>query len=133
MSAVAKIAKRGTGVCGVRLYQKIPARLAKNYDAVSTLVKFCLRRLAPEGLLPKPPQTSELELFVSYLRPVFRRRRHLRNKVRFVQRSVANNVADYLKVNFAAAKKLLIRRQSLQNENTQRIIRYAVKKINFRL
>lgn len=112
----------------MRLYQKIPARLAKNYDAVSALVKFCLRRLASEGLLPKPPQTSGLELFVSYPRPIFRRRRHLRNKVRFVQRSVANDAADHLKVNFAAAKKLPIRRQSSQNKNTQRIIRYAAKK-----
>lgn len=128
MSAVAKIAKRGTDEYAVRLYQKIPARLAKNYDAAGALVKFCLRRLAPEGLPPKPPQTSGLELFVSYLRPVFRRQRHLRNKVRFVQRSVANDAADHLKINFAAAKKLLIRRQSLQNENTQRIIRYAAKK-----
>lgn len=129
MSAVAKIAKRGTDEYAVRAFiKKIPARLAKNYDAVSALVKFCLRRLAPEGLPPKPPQTSGLELFVSYLRPVFRRRRHLRNKVRFVQRSVANNVAGYLKINFAVAKKLPIRRQSSQNENTQRIIRYATKK-----
>ena len=87
-----------------------------------------MRRLAPESLPPKPPQTSRLELFVSYLRPVFRRRRHLRNKVLFVQRSVANNAAGYLKINFAVAKKLLIRRQSLQNKNTQRIIRYAAKK-----
>ena len=128
MSAVAKIAKRGTDEYAVRLYQKIPARLAKNYDAAGALVKFCLRRLAPEGLQPNPPQTSGLELFVSYLRPVFRRQRHLRNKVRFVQRSVANDAADHLKINFAAAKRLLIRRQSLQNENTQRIIRYAAKK-----
>ena len=128
MSAVAKIAKRGTDEYAVRLYQKIPARLAKNYDVVSAVAKFCLRRLAPEGLPPKPSQTSGLELFVSYLRPVFRRRRHLRNKVRFVQRSVANNAAGYLKINFAAAKKLLIRRQSSQNKNTQRIIRYATKK-----
>lgn len=106
----------------MRLYQKIPARLAKNYDVVSAVAKFCLRRLAPEGLLPKPPQTSGLELFVSYLRPVFRRQRHLRNKVRFVQRSVANNAAGYLKINFAAAKKLLIRRQSSQNKNTQQTL-----------
>ena len=105
MSAVAKIAKRSTDEYAVRAFiKKIPARLAKNYDVVSAVAKFCLRRLAPEGLPPKPPQTSGLELFVSYLRPVFRRRRHLRNKVRFVQRSVANNVAGYLKINFAAAK-----------------------------
>ena len=128
MSEVAKITKRGTDEYAVRLYQKIPARLAKNYDAVSALVKFCLRRLAPEGLPPKPPQTSGLELFVSYPHSVFRRRRHLRDEMRFVQRSVANNVADYLKVNFAAAKELPIRRQSSQNKNTQRIIRYAAKK-----
>ena len=83
MSAVAKIAKRGTDEYAVRLYQKIPARLAKNYDVVSAVAKFCFRRLASEGLLPKPPQTSGLELFVSYPRPVFRRRRHLRNKVLF--------------------------------------------------
>ena len=50
------------------------------------------------------------------------------DEVRFVQRSVANNAAGYLKINFAAAKKLLIRRQSSQNENTQRIIRCAAKK-----
>ena len=129
MSAVAKIAKCGTDEYAVRAFiKKIPARLAKNYDAVSALAKFCLRRLAPEGLPPKPPQTSGLELFVSYPRPIFRRRRHLRNKVRFVQRSVANDAVDHLKVNFAAAKKLPIRRQSSQNKNTQRIIRYAAKK-----
>ena len=125
MSAVAKIAKRSTDEYAVRAFiKKIPARLAKNYDVVSALVKFCLRRLAPEGLLPKPPQTSGLELFVSYLRPVFRRRRHLRNKVLFGRKRRRGPSKD----KFCRRKKLLIRRQSSKNKNTQRIIRYAAKK-----
>ena len=66
---------------------------------------FHLRRLASEGLRPKLPWASKLELFISYPRPVFAVLEVLKeDEVRFVQRSVANNAAGYLKINFAAAK-----------------------------
>ena len=91
---------------------------------------FHLRRLASEGLRPKLLWASKLELFISDPSPVFAVLEILKeDEVRFVQRSVANNVADYLKVNFAAAKELLMRWQSSQNKNTQQIIRHATRKI----
>ena len=91
---------------------------------------FHLRRLASEGLRPKLPWASKLELFISDPRPVFAVLEVPKeDEVRFVQRSVANNVADYLKVNFAAAKELLVRWQSSPNKNTQQIIRHATRKI----
>ena len=99
---------------------------------MSALVKFCLRRLAPEGLLPKPPQTSGLELFVSYPRhfsapETLKEQGALRAALGRKQRRGLS------KDKFRCRKKLLIRRQSPQNENTQRIIRCAAKKIKFRL
>ena len=78
----------------------------------------------------KLPWASKLELFISDPSPVFAVLEILKeDEVRFVQRSVANNVADYLKVNFAAAKELLVRWQRSQNKNTQQIIRHATRKI----
>lgn len=130
MGAIEEITKRGTGEYAVRAFiKKYPQDSLKTMTQWARSSNFHLRRLASEELRPKLPWASKLELFISDPSPVFAVLEVLKeDEVRFVQRSVANNVAGYLKINFAVAKKLLIRRQSLQNKNTQRIIRYAVKK-----
>lgn len=131
MNATMEITKRGTGEYAVRAFiKKYPQDSLKTMTQWARSSNFHLRRLASEGLRPKLPWASKLELFISDPRPVFAVLEILKeDEVRFVQRSVANNVADYLKVNFAAAKELLVRWQSSQNKNTQQIVRHATRKI----
>lgn len=131
MSAIEEITKRGTGEYAVRAFiKKYPQNSLKTMTQWAHSSNFHLRRLASEGLRPKLPWASKLELFVCNPSPVFAVLEVLKeDEVRFVQHSVANNVADYLKVNFAAAKELLMRWQSSQNKNTQQIIRHATRKI----
>ena len=130
MNAIEEITKRGTGEYAVRAFiRKYPQNSLKTITQWARSSNFHLRRLASEGLRPKLPWASKLELFISDPSPVFAVLEILKeDEVRFVQRSVANNVADYLKVNFAAAKELLVRWQSSQNKNTQQIIRHATRK-----
>ena len=108
MSAIEEITKRGTGEYAVRAFiKKYPQDSLKTMTQWARSSNFHLRRLASEGLRPKLPWASKLELFISDPSPVFAVLEILKeDEVRFVQRSVANNVADYLKVNFAAAKEL---------------------------
>ena len=51
------------------------------------------------------------------------------DQIKFVQKSVANNITDYLKVNFEAAKRLLKEWSKSTNQNTQWIIKHATRKI----
>ena len=131
MGAIEEITKRGTGEYAVRAsIRKYPQDSLKTMTQWARSSNFHLRRLASEGLRPKLPWASKLELFISDPSPVFAVLEVLKeDEVRFVQRSVANNIADYLKVNFAAARELLVRWQSSKNKNTQQIIRHATRKI----
>ncbi len=67
-----------------------------------------VRRLASEGLRPRLPWSKKLTLFVDQPQPVFAVLDALKDdQSRFVQKSVANNVNDYLKDNRRAAMDLL--------------------------
>jgi 3-methyladenine DNA glycosylase AlkC len=91
---------------------------------------FHLRRLASEGLRPKLPWASKLDLFINEPAPVFGILELLKeDPVRFVQKSVANHITDYIKVNPTAAGELLRSWQRSRNENTAWIIRHATRKL----
>lgn len=129
--AIAEITKRNTGEYAVRAFiNKYPQKMLDVMRGWARSDNFHLRRLASEGLRPKLPWASKLEIFIDDPKPVFEILELLKeDSVKFVQRSVANNIADYLKVNFNAAKELLLNWDASQNPNTKWIIKHATRKI----
>lgn len=127
MKALEEITKRNTGEYAVRPYIRMypaPSLAIMKKWAVSD--NFHVRRLASEGLRPKLPWASKLEIFIENPEPVFEILELLKeDRVKFVQKSVANHVRDYVKVNPAAAEKLIKSWKKSLNPYTQWIIKHA--------
>ena len=91
---------------------------------------FHVRRLASEGSRPKLPWSTKLDVFIDNPEPVFKILENLmEDDVKFVQKSVANNLTDYLKVNKTAAVDFMNNFINSDNKNTQWIIKHATRKI----
>lgn len=129
--AIEEITKRSTGEFAVREFiQRYPQEMLQTMKIWAKSENFHLRRLASEGLRPKLPWAKKLEIFITNPTPVFEILEILKEDiVKFVQRSVANNINDYLKVNFTATKELLDRWQSSQNKNTKWIVKHATRRL----
>ena len=91
---------------------------------------FHLRRLASEGLRPKLPWSKKLDTFVEKPQHVFKILDLLIDDTsKFVQKSVANNLTDYIKVNKDAALKYIEKYSDDESKNTKWIIKYATRKM----
>ena len=91
---------------------------------------FHLRRLASEGSRPKLPWSTKLDTFIENPAPVFRILDNLmEDEVKFVQKSVANNITDYLKVNYEAGAEFIDKYLQSNNKNTKWILKHATRKI----
>lgn len=130
MDAIAEITKRSTGEYAIRPFiRKYPRETIKRMKSWAKSNNFHLRRLSSEGLRPKLPWASKLDLFIENPEPVFEILRVLKSDtVRFVQKSVANHITDYLKVNYEAAQQLIRELQKSKNEYTRWIISHATRK-----
>lgn len=118
--AIEEITKRNTGEYAVRPYIR---KWAKSEN-------FHLRRLASEGLQPKLPWASKLDTFIDNPQPVFEILDLLKeDEVKFVKKSVASHLTDWLKVNKEEASKLINNWSKSSNSNTQWIIKHATRKI----
>jgi 3-methyladenine DNA glycosylase AlkC len=135
MKAIEEVTKRNTGEYAIRPYiRKYPAETIKQMKTWANSENFHLRRLAAEGLRPKLPWAGKLDLFVDDPGPVFGILNILKaDPVKFVMKSVANNVADYIKVNPDAALALLEKWkkgcEKTDNKNTRWIIKHATRKL----
>jgi len=70
-----------------------------------------------------------LDVFVEDYKVVFEILEILKeDDVKFVQKSVANNIADYIKVNRSSALTLLKSWRNSKNKDTQWIIKHAIRK-----
>lgn len=132
MAAIGEITKRNTGEYAVRPYiRKYPKAALKQMEAWARSDNFHLRRLASEGLRPKLPWAPKLDEFVHDTTPVFAILELLKeDPVKFVQKSVANHLTDYLKVNPEPTRELLARWRTSNNPSTQWIIKHATRKIS---
>ncbi len=130
MKAIEEITKRNTGEYAIRPFiRKYPQRTVARMFGWSQSANFHLRRLASEGLRPKLPWATKLDTFIQDPKPVFQILDNLmEDEVKFVKKSVANNLRDYLKVNKEAALKFIEKYQSSENKNTQWIIKHATRK-----
>lgn len=129
--AIEEITKRNTGEYAIRPYmRKHPQKTIKIMQKWSKSKNFHLRRLASEGARPKLPWSTKLDTFIEYPKPVFKILENLiEDEIKFVQKSVANNLTDYLKVNKKAAIDFIKKHQKTGNKNTQWILKYATRKI----
>ena len=131
MKAIEELTKRNTGEYAIRPYiKKYPTEAIEQMTIWAQSDNFHLRRLASEGLRPKLPWAAKLDLFIDNPQPVFEILNILKTEqVKFVMKSVANNIADYIKVNPQAAFALIKEWGKSDNKHTQWIIKHATRKM----
>ncbi len=129
MNAIYELTKRHTGEYAVRPFiNKYPEKSIKVIKKWTTDKNFHVRRLASEGLRPRLPWSQKLTLFIDNPSPVFEILELLKDdKIKFVQKSVANNINDYLKDNSEKTYGLL--EKWINNATPQRrwIIKHALR------
>lgn len=132
MQAIAEVTKRNTGEYAVRPYiRKDPVKALAYLKQWARSDNFHLRRLASEGLRPKLPWAPKLDTFIDNPMPAFEILEILKeDPVKFVQKSVANHLTDYLKVNVGPTRELIKVWQTSANPNTQWIIKHATRKLS---
>lgn len=132
IKALEEITKRNTAEYAVRPFiKKYPEKMLQKIKSWTVSKNFHLRRLASEGLRPKLPWATKLDIFIQDPKPVFEILELLKtDNILFVKKSVANNVRDYLKVNKEQAEKLLQKWSKTDNKNTLWIIKHATRKMN---
>jgi 3-methyladenine DNA glycosylase AlkC len=131
ISAIEELTKRNTGEYAIRPYiRQYPKQTLKQMKAWAKSDNFHLRRLASEGLRPKLPWASKLDLFIENPKPVFEILDILKTEpIKFVKKSIANHLTDYIKVNPSPTFDLIENWKNIDNEHTQWIINYATRKL----
>lgn len=125
--AIEEITKRNTGEYAIRPFaRKYPAKTLKVCTRWAKSKNFHLRRLASEGLRPKLPWATKLDVWNNDPEPIFAILNLLkRDEVKFVKKSVANHVRDWMKVNPQEARKLIAQWSKSENEHTMWILKHA--------
>lgn len=127
IQAIEEITKRNTGEYAIRPYaRKYPAKTLAVCTKWAQSKNFHLRRLASEGLRPKLPWAPKLDVWNNNPKPIFAILELLKeDEVKFVKKSVANHVRDWVKVHPKEAKKLITDWSKSKNEHTKWILRHA--------
>lgn len=127
MLAISEITKRNTGEYAIRPFaRQYPVKTLAICKKWAQSKNFHLRRLASEGLRPKLPWALKLDVWKGNPGPVFEILEILReDKVKFVKKSVANHLRDWVKVNPKEAGKLIAGWSKSNNEHTKWILKHA--------
>lgn len=127
MKAIEEITKRNTGEYAIRPYaRKYPHKTLVVCAKWAKSKNFHLRRLASEGLRPKLPWAPKLDVWNENPKPIFELLELLKeDEIKFVKKSVANHVRDWVKVNPKEAKKLIADWSKSKNEHTKWILKHA--------
>jgi 3-methyladenine DNA glycosylase AlkC len=127
IKAIEEITKRNTGEYAIRPYaRKYPEKTLAVCTKWAKSKNFHLRRLASEGLRPKLPWAPKLDVWNDNPKPIFEILELLKeDEVKFVKKSVANHVRDWVKVNPKEVKKIIIKWSKSKNEHTKWILRHA--------
>lgn len=131
ISAIVEITKRNTGEYAIRPFiRKYPDQTLPQMKEWAKSPDFHLRRLASEGLRPKLPWAPKLDTFIEDPSPVFELLGLLKeDEIKFVQKSVANHLTDYLKVNYEPTAQLIREWRKSKNPSTKWIVKHATRKI----
>lgn len=127
IQALEEITKRNTGEYAIRPFaRKYPEKTLAVCTRWAKSKNFHLRRLASEGLRPKLPWAPKLDVWNENPKPVFEILELLKeDEVRFVKKSVANHLRDWIKVNPQETQKIVEKWSRSKNEHTQWILKYA--------
>jgi 3-methyladenine DNA glycosylase AlkC len=129
LDAIHALTQRNTGEYAIRPYiDAHPAQTLRKMTQWSRDKSFHVRRLSSEGLRPRLPWAPKLDRYVEEYAPVFKILNQLKeDPSKFVLKSVANHVRDYLKVNPPAAKALLKEWKGSGNAQTEWVVRHATR------
>ncbi len=131
MSAIQEITKRNTGEYAIRPFiEKYQARSLKKLENWSKNKNKHVRRLSSEGLRPRLPWASKLQVFIEDPQPILPILENLKDdSSKYVQKSVANCVNDILKDNLIIGKPLI--EKWLQDPSKERkwIIKHALRNL----
>ena len=127
IKAIEEITKRNTGEYAIRPFaRKYPAQTLAVCTKWAKSKNFHLRRLASEGLRPKLPWATKLDVWDDDPKPIFEILEILKeDEVKFVKKSVANHLRDWVKVNPKEAQKIINKWSKSKNEHTQWILKHA--------
>ena len=130
IASIAEITKRNTGEYAIRPFaRKYPEKCLAVCKNWAQSENFHLRRLASEGLRPKLPWAPKLDVWNNRPQPVFEILELLKeDRIKFVKKSVANHLRDWIKVNPTEAKKVIARWSHSSNEDTLWILKHAQRK-----
>lgn len=127
--AIYEITQRNTGEYAIR-----PFIIQYEKKTLSLMLKWSksknvhVRRLSSEGLRPRLPWAKKLDQFIDDPTPILSILENLKeDESMFVKKSVANNLNDILKDNYAIGIKVLKRWSKNKNRNTQWIIKHALR------
>jgi 3-methyladenine DNA glycosylase AlkC len=129
MDAIYEITKRHTGEYAIRPFvKKYPEKTLDIVNRWAQDKNVHVRRLASEGIRPRLPWAQKLSIFIDDPSPVFEILEHLKDDPsKFVQKSVGNNINDYLKENPAQARKLIARWSKNPTPQRQWILAHALR------
>lgn len=127
IKAIEELTKRNTGEYAIRPYaRKYPEKTLAVCTKWAKSKNFHLRRLASEGLRPKLPWAPKLDIWNNNPKPVFEILELLKeDEIKFVKKSVANHLRDWVKVNPKEAEKVINKWSKSKNEHTKWILKHA--------
>lgn len=130
MKAISEITKRCTGEFAVRVFiTTYPDRALRIMKKWARSKNFHLRRLASEGLRPRLPWASKLDIFYDQPEQVFEILELLKaDEILFVKKSVANHLRDWIKVRPDAGRTLVKNWNQGSNPHTRWILKHALRK-----
>ena len=131
INAIEEITKRNTGEYAIRPFlRKYTARTLGRMKRWSKSNNFHLRRLASEGVRIKLPWAEKMEIFVDDPTPIIDIIGNLKDdNSKFVQKSVANNLNDMLKVNRKFGESVINEWAVDPTENRKWIINHALRNL----
>lgn len=129
MNAIYEVTKRHTGEYAIRPFiNKYPEKSLELIKIWTQDSNVHVRRLASEGLRPRLPWAKKITLFIDNPASVFEILDLLKDDPsKFVQKSVANNMNDYLKDNPTEAMKLLKKWRAGATPQRLWIIKHALR------
>jgi len=131
MNAIQEITKRNTGEYTIRPYlETYPERTLKVIETWSVDKNKHVRRLSSEGVRPRLPWATKLDIFIKDPAPILPILENLKDDTsKYVQTSVANCINDILKDNPETAKALVA--DWAPNATTARkwIIKHALRNL----
>ncbi|MEM9648378.1 MAG: DNA alkylation repair protein [Bacteroidota bacterium] len=131
MDAIKQVTMRNTGEYAIRPFlEKFPKRTINTLLGWSHHPNKHVRRLSSEGVRPRLPWASKLDMFIEDPRPLFPILDNLKDDTsKYVQKSVANCLNDVLKDNLEMGKAWIALWAPKAGKERKWIIKHALRNL----